>query len=226
MKLILVRHGQSVWNLENRFTGWTDVDLSNKGIEEAKEVGLKLKEEGYTFDIAYTSVLIRAINTLKYILEVTNINVPVIKSYKLNERHYGALQGLNKDETRKKYGDDQVKLWRRSADVRPPALEKDDKRYPGNDIKYKDLKEEELPLSENLNDTIKRVVEFYHSDIEVSLRENKDVIVVAHGNSLRGLVKYLENMSDQEVIDLEIPTGCAYIYELDDNLNIVSKKII
>ena len=226
MKLILIRHGQSIWNRENRFTGWTDVDLSDEGIIEARNIGKKLKDKGYNFDIAYTSVLKRAIDTLKYILNEMNLDVEIKYSYKLNERHYGALQGLNKDEIRVKYGEEQVLLWRRSADVRPPALTKDDPRYPGNDIKYKDIEKDKLPLSENLNDTINRVVEYYNEEIIASLKQNKDVIVVAHGNSLRGLVKYLENISDDDIINLEIPTGCAYVYELDNNLNIKSKEII
>jgi len=226
LKLILIRHGQSIWNRENRFTGWTDVDLSDEGIIEARNIGKKLKDKGYNFDIAYTSVLKRAIDTLKYILNEMNLDVEIKYSYKLNERHYGALQGLNKDEIRVKYGEEQVLLWRRSADVRPPALTKDDPRYPGNDIKYKDTEKDKLPLSENLNDTINRVVEYYNEEIIASLKQNKDVIVVAHGNSLRGLVKYLENISDDDIINLEIPTGCAYVYELDNNLNIKSKEII
>ena len=215
IKLVLVRHGQSIWNLENRFTGWTDVELSENGIKEAKEAGIVLKQKGFTFDIAFTSVLKRANDTLNYILEELDLkDIPINYSYKLNERHYGALQGLNKDETRKKYGENQVLLWRRSADVRPPSLTKDDLRYPGNDPKYSNLKESELPLTENLVDTIKRVVEYYNSDIKKELEQSKKVIIVAHGNSLRGLMKYLDNLTDEEVIKLEIETG----NELDDNL--------
>ena len=218
-KLVIVRHGQSQWNLENKFTGWTDVGLSEKGIEEAKSAGILLKELGYTFDIAYTSVLKRANDTLYYILdELNERNIPIKYSYKLNERHYGALQGLNKDETREKYGEEQVKLWRRSADVRPPELTKDDERYPGNDAKYKDLTEKELPLTENLIDTIKRVTEYWESDLAPTIKEGKKVIIVAHGNSLRGLVKYLDNLSNEEVIQLEIATGRPICYELDDDL--------
>ena len=226
MKLILVRHGESIWNKENKFTGWTDVDLSAKGITEARVIGQKLKANNYTFDIAYTSVLIRAIHTLDYILEAMNLNIPIVRNYKLNERHYGALQGLNKDETSKKYGEDQVKLWRRSVGVRPPSLTIEDKRYPGYDLKYQALDRQELPLTESLEDTIKRVVEYYQDEILPSLKADKDVIVVAHGNSLRGLIKYLENMSDEEVVNLEIKTGSAYIYELNNNLDIMDKKII
>lgn len=219
IKLVLVRHGQSIWNLENRFTGWTDVELSENGIKEAKEAGIVLKQKGFTFDMAFTSVLKRANDTLNYILEELDLkNIPINYSYKLNERHYGALQGLNKDETRKKYGENQVLLWRRSADVRPPSLTKDDLRYPGNDPKYSNLKESELPLTENLVDTIKRVVEYYNSDIKKELEQSKKVIIVAHGNSLRGLMKYLDNLTDEEVIKLEIETGNPICYELDDNL--------
>ena len=219
IKLILVRHGQSVWNLENRFTGWTDVGLSEQGIKEAKEAGQKLKELGYTFDVAYTSYLKRANDTLDYILEELNEkNIPIKYSWRLNERHYGALQGLNKDDTRKKYGEEQVRLWRRSADVRPPALEVTDERYPGNDPKYKDLPKEDIPTTENLLDTVKRVIKYWDTDIKKDLLENKKVIIVAHGNSLRGLIKYLDNLSDEKIMKLEIETGNPICYELDDNL--------
>jgi 2,3-bisphosphoglycerate-dependent phosphoglycerate mutase len=219
IKLVLVRHGQSMWNLENRFTGWTDVELSEQGIKEAKEAGKVLKEKGFNFDVAYTSVLKRANDTLKYILEeLGEENIPVKKSWRLNERHYGALQGLNKDETKEKYGAEQVLLWRRSTDVRPPELSKDDKRYPGNDPKYSDLKENELPTTENLIDTIKRVMEYWNSDIKKDLETGKRVIIAAHGNSLRGLIKYLDNMTDEEIIKLELQTGNPICYELDDNL--------
>lgn len=219
IKLVLVRHGQSMWNLENRFTGWTDVELSEQGIKEAKEAGKVLKEKGFNFDVAYTSVLKRANDTLKYILEeLGEENIPVKKSWRLNERHYGALQGLNKDETKEKYGAEQVLLWRRSTDVRPPELSKDDKRYPGNDPKYSDLKENELPTTENLIDTIKRVMEYWNSDIKKDLEARKRVIIAAHGNSLRGLIKYLDNMTDEEIIKLELQTGNPICYELDDNL--------
>lgn len=219
IKLVLVRHGQSMWNLENRFTGWTDVELSEQGIKEAKEAGKVLKEKGFNFDVAYTSVLKRANDTLKYILEeLGEENIPVKKSWRLNERHYGALQGLNKDETKEKYGAEQVLLWRRSTDVRPPELSKEDKRYPGNDPKYSDLKENELPTTENLIDTIKRVMEYWNSDIKKDLEEGKRVIIAAHGNSLRGLIKYLDNMTDEEIIKLELQTGNPICYELDDNL--------
>lgn len=218
IKLVLVRHGESIWNKENKFTGWTDVELSEKGKIEAHNAGKLLKEKGYTFNVAYTSLLKRAIDTLNIILDEMNLNIEVKKSFKLNERHYGALQGLNKDETRKIYGEEQVKLWRRSVDVRPPALTKDDFRYPKNDIKYKDLKDEEIPLTENLSDTIKRVIDYYNNEIVKDLLNNKKVIIVAHGNSLRGLIKYLDNMSDEEVVNLELDTGRPIIYELDNNL--------
>ena len=219
IKLVLVRHGQSMWNLENRFTGWTDVELSEQGIKEAKEAGKVLKEKGFSFDVAYTSVLKRANDTLGYILEeLGEQDIPVKKSWRLNERHYGALQGLNKDETKEKYGEEQVLLWRRSTDVRPPALSKDDERYPGNDSKYSELKEEELPTTENLIDTIERVMVYWNSNIVKDLKAGKKVIIAAHGNSLRGLIKYLDNMTDEEVIKLELQTGNPICYELDDNL--------
>jgi len=219
IKLVLVRHGQSIWNLENRFTGWTDVELSEQGIKEAKEAGIALKEQGFTFDVAYTSFLKRANDTLKYILEeLDEENIPVKYSWRLNERHYGALQGLNKDDTRKKYGDEQVHIWRRSANVRPPELEITDERYPGNDPKYKDLDKSEIPTTENLTDTIKRVIDYWNTDIKKDILDNKKVIIAAHGNSLRGLMKYLDNLSDEEVMNLEIETGNPICYELDDNL--------
>ena len=219
IKLVIVRHGQSIWNLENKFTGWTDVDLSENGIKEAKEAGKILKSKNYKFDIAYTSLLKRAQDTLKYILEeLDETNIEIKESYKLNERHYGALQGLNKDETRKKYGDEQVKLWRRSMFIKPPALSLDDERYPGNDIKYKDLNKEELPTTENLQDTINRVIDYWNSDIKKDLLNNRNVIIVAHGNSLRGLIKYLDKVSDEEIMNIELPTGRPICYELDENL--------
>lgn len=219
MKLILVRHGESVWNLENLFTGWTDVELSDRGIEEAIEAGQVLKKQGYQFDVAYVSVLKRAEDTLSLILkELGQEDILIHKSWKLNERHYGALQGLNKDETRKKYGDDQVLLWRRSVDVRPPALKVTDERYPGHDPKYKSLKKSELPVAECLADTMKRVLDYWNHTIQKDLEEGKQVLVVAHGNSLRALIKYLDNLSDEEVISLELETGNPICYELDDEL--------
>lgn len=219
IKLVLVRHGQSIWNLENRFTGWTDVPLSDQGVKEAQEAGMVLKEKGFTFDLAFTSVLKRAEDTLDYILKEMDLsNIEIRHSWRLNERHYGALQGLNKDDTKKKYGEEQVKLWRRSADVRPPALTKEDERYPGHDPKYKDLTKEELPTTENLIDTIHRVITYWNTDIKQELEQGKQVIIVAHGNSLRGLMKYLDNMSDEEVMNLEIETGNPICYELNDDL--------
>ena len=219
IKLVLVRHGQSEWNLENKFTGWTDVELSEQGVKEAKEAGKALKEKGFVFDVAYTSVLKRANDTLKYILEeMGETNIPIKKSWRLNERHYGALQGLNKKETADKYGAEQVHLWRRSNEVRPPELSVDDPRYPGNDSKYKDLTPDELPKTENLIDTIKRVLPYWNSDILPDIKAGKRVIIAAHGNSLRGLIKYLDNMTDEEIIKLEIETGNPICYELDDDL--------
>lgn len=219
IKLVLVRHGQSEWNLENRFTGWTDVELTEQGMKEAEDAGIALREQGFHFDLAYTSVLKRAEHTLDLILkEMGEENIEIKRNCRLNERHYGALQGLNKDETKEKYGAEQVLLWRRSTDVRPPELDVTDPRYPGNDPKYKDLTEDELPKTENLIDTIKRVTQYWKSDIEKSLKEGKNVIIVAHGNSLRGLMKYLDNISDEDIIKLEIQTGNPICYELDDNL--------
>lgn len=219
IKLVLVRHGQSEWNLENRFTGWTDVELTEQGMKEAEEAGIALREQGFHFDLAYTSVLKRAEHTLDLILkEMGEENIEIKRNWRLNERHYGALQGLNKDETKEKYGAEQVLLWRRSTDVKPPELDVTDPRYPGNDPKYKDLTEDELPKTENLIDTIKRVTQYWNSDIEKSLKEGKNIIIVAHGNSLRGLMKYLDNISDEDIIKLEIQTGNPICYELDDNL--------
>ena len=218
MRLVLLRHGESVWNKENRFTGWTDVDLSENGVKEAENAGKLLKEKGFTFDVSFTSVLKRANRTLEIVLKEMNLDIPVNYSYRLNERHYGALQGLNKDETKEKYGAEQVLLWRRSTDVRPPELEESDERYPGNDPKYKDLTKEELPKTENLIDTIKRVLEYWNSDIKPELEKGKRIIIAAHGNSLRGLIKYLDNISDEDIIKLELQTGNPICYELDDDL--------
>lgn len=223
MKLVLLRHGESIWNKENKFTGWTDVELTENGKNEAHKAGLLLKEKGYTFNIAFTSVLKRANDTLDIVLKEMNLNIPVHYSYKLNERHYGALQGLNKDETRKKYGEEQVHLWRRSATVRPPALDINDERYPGNDIKYKDLDKKDLPLTECLLDTMKRTVEYYESDIKEELLQDKNVLIVAHGNSLRSIIKYLENISDEDIMNIELPTGVPFVYEMNKNLEIVNK---
>lgn len=224
MKLVLLRHGESLWNKENKFTGWTDIDLSDKGIEEAHQAGIILKQNNFKFDIAFTSVLKRAVDTLKYVLiELNENDITVKDSWKLNERHYGALQGLNKEETKTKYGEEKVQEWRRSFLSYPPSLSKSDERYPGNDEKYKDLKEEEIPLSENLKDTMKRVIEYYNSDIKKELLSGKDILIVAHGNSLRALIKYIENVSDDDIMGIEIPTGKPYVYELDEELKILKK---
>ena len=218
-KLVLVRHGQSVWNLENKFTGWTDVALSEQGVKEAIEAGKVLKEKGYHFYLAFTSVLKRAEDTLNYILkEMGEENIEIKRSWRLNERHYGALQGLNKDETRAKYGAEQVQLWRRSSQVRPPELDVTDPRYPGNDPKYKGLTESELPKTENLVDTIQRVTEYWNSDIKPALLAGRHIIIAAHGNSLRGLMKYLDQISDEDIVKLEIQTGNPICYELDNDL--------
>jgi len=216
IKLVLVRHGESVWNLENKFTGWTNVELSENGVKEAKAAGLELKQKGYTFDVAYSSVLKRANKTLDYILAELNLNVPIYYSWRLNERHYGALQGLNKQETADIYGADQVKLWRRSLTTRPPKLEENDPRYPGNDPIYRDLKKEELPLTENLLDTVDRVVDYWYSDIAPMIKEGKKVLIVAHGNSLRALIKFLDEVSDDDIMGIELPTGKPLVYELDE----------
>ena len=218
-KLVLVRHGESLWNMENRFTGWTDVDLSEKGVEEARTGAEALKKEGYTFDVAYTSVLKRAIRTLNIVLDELDLQwIPVHKTWRLNERHYGALQGLNKAETAKKYGDEQVHIWRRSYDTQPPALEPDDERYPGHDPRYADLTKDELPLTECLKDTVARFLPLWHETIAPMMRTGKRVIIAAHGNSLRALVKYLDHVSDDEIVGLNIPTGIPLVYELSDDL--------
>lgn len=218
-KLALLRHGESIWNKENRFTGWTDVDLSEKGMREARRAGETLKKEGFVFDIAFTSVLKRAIRTLWITLDVMDsMWIPVYNSWRLNERHYGALQGLNKSETAAKYGEEQVLIWRRSYDIQPPALEMDDERYPGTDPRYKNLSKEELPLTECLSDTVARFLPYWHSDIAPVVKSGKRVIIAAHGNSLRALVKYLDNVSDRDIVGLNIPTGLPLVYELDGNL--------
>ena len=219
IKLVLIRHGESLWNLENKFTGWTDVDLSENGLKEARIAGKILNANGFTFDIAYTSVLKRAIRTLWIALhEMDLMWIPVYKSWKLNERHYGALQGLNKGETAEKYGEEQVHKWRRFVNVKPPELTKDDLRYAGHEIKYKDLNENQIPLTENLADTEKRVLEEWHENIVPNLKAGKKIIISAHGNSLRALVKYLDNISSDGIASLNIPTGTPLVYELDDDL--------
>lgn len=218
-KLVLVRHGESDWNKQNRFTGWTDVDLSEKGRAEALEGGRVLKQEGYTFDVAYTSVLKRAIRTLWTVLDEMDLMwIPVHRSWRLNERHYGALQGLNKSETAAKFGEDQVKIWRRAYAISPPPLEKSDARWPGHDPRYKGLSEAELPLTECLKDTVARFLPLWHETIAPAVKSGKRVIVAAHGNSLRALVMYLDNIPDNEIVELNIPTGIPLVYELDDNL--------
>jgi 2,3-bisphosphoglycerate-dependent phosphoglycerate mutase len=218
-KLVLLRHGESVWNKENLFTGWTDVDLSEQGLKEAKRAGQQLKKDGFIFDIAFTSVLKRAIRTLWITLdELDMMWIPVNRTWRLNERHYGALQGLNKAQTAKKYGDEQVKIWRRSYDTPPPVLEKNDERYPGNDRRYSNLSENELPLTECLKDTVARFLPLLEESIAPTIKSGKRVIIAAHGNSLRALVKYLDNIPEDEIVNLNIPTGVPLVYELDDNL--------
>jgi len=218
-KLVLVRHGQSVWNLENRFTGWTDVGLTEQGVQEAINAGRMLLDQGYQFDIAFTSVLKRAIKTLWIILEEMNLEwLPVINAWQLNERHYGALQGLNKAEMAVKYGEAQVKLWRRSYDVPPPALDWDDPRHPRFDPRYASLTREQLPSCESLKDTVNRMLPYWFSTIAPTIKSGKRVLISAHGNSLRALVKYLDNISDEEIVELNIPTGIPLVYELDEEL--------
>lgn len=218
-KVVLLRHGESDWNKQNRFTGWTDVDLTEKGIEEAKSSGKLMKEAGFIFDIAFTSVLKRAIRTLWLALDEMDLMwIPVINSWRLNERHYGALQGLNKAETAAKFGDEQVHIWRRSYDIQPPALAVDDERYPGNDPRYASLSAEELPLTECLKDTVARFLPFWHNDAVPAIKSGKQVLIAAHGNSIRALVKYLDNVPEDEISELNIPTGVPLVYELDKDL--------
>jgi 2,3-bisphosphoglycerate-dependent phosphoglycerate mutase len=218
-KLVLVRHGQSTWNLENRFTGWTDVDLTDLGREEAHAAGQLLREGGYDFDIAYTSVLKRAIKTLNIIQEDMNLEwIPVIRAWQLNERHYGSLQALNKAEMAEKFGEAQVKIWRRSYDVPPPPLEWNDERHPRFDRRYASLTTEQLPATESLKLTLERVLPYWHSTLAPEIKSGKRVLLVAHGNSIRALVKYLDNISDSEITELNIPTGLPLVYELDANL--------
>ena len=218
-KLVLLRHGESTWNKENRFTGWTDVDLSDKGRQEAREAGEVLRDGGYVFDVAYTSVLKRAIRTLWTAMDVMDLMwIPVHRSWRLNERHYGALQGLNKAETAAKFGEDQVKIWRRSYDIPPPILTPDDPRYPGHDPRYQGLSKEELPLTECLNDTVARFLPLWHETVAPAIRAGQRVIIAAHGNSLRALVKYLDGVSEADIVELNIPTGMPLVYELDDDL--------
>lgn len=218
-KIILLRHGQSTWNLENRFTGWTDVDLSEQGVKEASDAGKLLRAERFEFDLVYTSVLKRAIRTMWIALdELDQMWLPVIRHWRLNERHYGALQGLNKAETAAKHGEEQVKIWRRAYDIPPPPLEETDERYPGKDRRYAELSKGELPLTESLKDTVARFVPYWLDTIAPQVKAGKRVLIVAHGNSLRALVKHLDNISDKDIIELNIPTGIPLMYELDANL--------
>ena len=218
-KVVLLRHGESTWNRENRFTGWTDVDLSDHGLAEAKEAGRLLLESGFVFDVAFTSVLKRAIKTLGIALDVLDqLWIPVTKSWKLNERHYGALQGLNKAETAAKHGEAQTKIWRRSYDIPPPPLSPDDPRHPSHDPRYRDLSASELPLTESLKETVARFLPYWHDTIAPTIKSGKRVVIAAHGNSLRALVMYLDNVSESAIVELNIPTGIPLVYELDDNL--------
>ena len=224
IKLVIVRHGESIWNYENIFTGWTDIDLSDNGVAEAKQAGKILKKEGYVFDIAFTSVLKRAIKTLWYILDEMDLTwIPVYKTWRLNERHYGALQGLNKAEVAKKHGEEQVLIWRRSYDVPPPSLTIADDRYPDNDIKYQNIDKKEIPLTESLKDTVFRFLHYWNEVISPVIHEKKRAVIVAHGNSLRALVKYLDNIPDDKITELNIPTGTPLVYELDERLKPISK---
>ncbi|MDR0368946.1 MAG: 2,3-diphosphoglycerate-dependent phosphoglycerate mutase [Bacteroidales bacterium] len=221
-RLVLLRHGESVWNKENRFTGWTDVDLSERGMKEAAEAGRQMKEKGFAFRFAYTSFLKRAIKTLNIALEEMDLLwLPVEKTWRLNEKHYGTLQGLNKREMVDKYGEEQVLIWRRSYDVRPPALELSDERHPANDVRYQGLDSvEATPATEALTDTVKRIVPYWEDEIRATLIEKKEVIIAAHGNSLRGIVKYLKNISDEDIVGLNLPTGIPYVFEFDENMNL------
>jgi 2,3-bisphosphoglycerate-dependent phosphoglycerate mutase len=226
-KLMLLRHGESEWNKENRFTGWTDVRLTPKGIDEAKSAGRLMKEEGFVFDIAYTSVLSRAIKTLWLALEEMDLMwIPIENDYRLNERHYGGLQGLNKAETAEKHGDDQVKIWRRSYDIPPPVLTIDDPRHPSKDPRYASLDPAVLPLTESLKDTVARFLPFWHDTIAPTVKSGKRVIIAAHGNSIRALVKYLDNISEAEITELNIPTGIPLLYELDKDLKPISSRYL
>jgi 2,3-bisphosphoglycerate-dependent phosphoglycerate mutase len=218
-KLVLVRHGESTWNQENRFTGWTDVDLTEKGMGEARQAGQVLKKEGFTFDVVFTSVLKRAIKTANLLLdELDLLWLPVVRSWRLNERHYGALQGLNKSETAAQYGEAQVKVWRRSYDTPPPPLETSDARYPGHDRRYADIPAAEMPLTECLKDTVARFLPFWHEVLAPAVQSGRRVIVVAHGNTIRALIKFLDNVSEADIVELNVPTGIPLVYEFDDEL--------
>ena len=222
-RLVLIRHGESVWNKENRFTGWTDVDLSERGMQEAKEAGKKMKDKGFAFKYAYTSYLKRAIKTLNTALEEMDLLwIPTEKTWKLNEKHYGTLQGLNKREMVEKYGEEQVLIWRRSYDVRPPELEVTDERHPKNDARYQGISDmAATPGTEALMDTVNRILPFWQDNIEKKLRENKEVIIAAHGNSLRAIVKYLKNISNEDIVSLNLPTGIPYVFEFDENMRLI-----
>lgn len=222
-KLVLLRHGESIWNQENRFTGWTDVDLTSKGITEAKNAGRTLKENNFSFDIAYTSLLKRAIRTLWITLdEMDQMWTPIELNWRLNERHYGALQGLNKAETARQYGDEQVLIWRRSYDIRPPSIAANDERYPGFDLRYRNLSPDNIPVAESLKDTVARFLPHWDQTIAPQITAGKKVIIAAHGNSLRALIKHLDNISDQDILNCNIPTGIPLVYELNDNLKPIS----
>jgi 2,3-bisphosphoglycerate-dependent phosphoglycerate mutase len=226
-KIVLIRHGESEWNKENRFTGWTDVPLSEKGIREARDAGKLLKQEGYVFDLAFTSVLKRAIKTLWLTLEEMDLMwIPVAHSWRLNERHYGGLQGLNKAETAAKFGDEQVKIWRRSYDIRPPLLDKSDERHPGKDPRYASLASSELPDGECLADTVARFIPYWEQTIVPEVRAGKKIVIAAHGNSLRALVKYLDNVSDKDILELNIPTGIPLLYELGPDMKPLSHRYL
>ncbi|RMH30439.1 MAG: 2,3-diphosphoglycerate-dependent phosphoglycerate mutase [Planctomycetota bacterium] len=225
--LVLIRHGESIWNQENRFTGWKDVPLSEKGHQEAISAGRLLKEGGYEFDEAYTSVLKRAIRTLWHVLEEMDLMwIPVTRSWKLNERHYGALQGLNKAETAAKHGEEQVKIWRRSYDIPPPALEMSDERWPGHDRRYADLPRSSLPLTECLKDTVERVVPYWEQEICPKIRAGRRVVIAAHGNSLRALIKHIDGISDEDIVEMNVPTGMPLVYKLDGSLRPLSKQYL
>ncbi|MFC2734527.1 MAG: 2,3-diphosphoglycerate-dependent phosphoglycerate mutase [Oribacterium sp.] len=225
--LVLIRHGESEWNLENRFTGWTDVDLTEKGISEAKSAGRLLRESGFDFDLCYTSYLKRAIHTLNHVLDnMDRVWLPVQKSWKLNERHYGALQGLNKSETAEKYGEEQVRIWRRSFDVKPPVLDPEDKRNPKLQEQYRGVKPENLPLTESLKDTVARVVPYYEKEILPEMRCGKRVLIAAHGNSLRALIMYFEKLTEEEIVSVNVPTGTPLVYRLDDEGKVIEKSYL
>ena len=225
--LVLVRHGESEWNLENRFTGWTDVDLTEKGISEAKSAGRLLRESGFDFDLCYTSYLKRAIHTLNHVLDnMDRVWLPVQKSWKLNERHYGALQGLNKSETAEKYGEEQVRIWRRSFDVKPPVLDPEDERNPKLQEQYRGVKPENLPLTESLKDTVARVVPYYEKEILPEMRCGKRVLIAAHGNSLRALIMYFEKLTEEEIVSVNVPTGTPLVYRLDDEGKVIEKSYL